>query len=270
MGYVKGGCLWAIIKWIFVVSLAFTIWTMGVVGALFLTYGALSYVTAGQDMIGAITYLSAQSPQVIISEFGATIFGNLPFADFVNAVFITHVTPSLANVVQDVVTSALAGLILYLIARLNLLFSAFIKNRLMMGAIISVMIVFSIGAALVATTYIGILFTGTQLLLMQCAIILASVLVHTFFLLFSLRGIGFLRILLHTVMDLVQGIINNVFLYLCSYVFMYVVPGFGLPFEIVLPYSLLAAFIIFAIYSYLIDKLTSFVWFKASPLSIIK
>ena len=47
-------------------------------------------------------------------------------------------------------------------------------------------------------------------------------------------------------------------------------PGFGLPFEIVLPYSLLAAFIIFAIYSYLIDKLTSFVWFKASPLSIIK
>ena len=34
MGYVKGGCLWAIIKWIFVVSLAFTIWTMGVVGAL--------------------------------------------------------------------------------------------------------------------------------------------------------------------------------------------------------------------------------------------
>lgn len=264
----KGGCIGTIIKWIFIISLSFTIWTMGVVATLFACYGVLCYVTTGADIMGSITYLAEQSPSVIISEFGAKIFGNLPFADFANAVFITHVTPSFENIIQDVVTAALAGLLLFLISRLNLLFSLFIKNRMLFGSITSVMIVLSICLALIGTTYIGVNYTGIQLCLFWGGVLVAALLVHTLFLFFSLGGMKFLRVLLHTVMDLVSGILNNVFLYLCSYVFMYLVPTFNLPTEVVLPYSLLGAFILFGLFSALMDFLTGLVWQRTSGLKV--
>ena len=263
-----GGCLGTIIKWIFILSLSFTIFTMGVVAILFGCYGVLSYVTTGADIVGSITYLAQQSPSVIVSEFGSTIFGNLPFADFANAVFITHVTPSFENIIQDVVTAALAGLLLYLISRLNLLFSLFIRNRMLFGSITSIMIVLSICLALIGTTYVGVNYSAPQLYYFWGGILVVALLVHTLFLFFSLKGMKFLRILLHTVMDLVTGIINNIFLYLCSYVFMYLIPNFGLPYEVVLPYSFLAAFIIFAIFSALMDLLTGFVWQRTSGLKV--
>lgn len=262
--FLKGSLIGSLVRFLFILSLGFTIWMFGVTFTLLFTYGVLANITAGQDIVAAIEYLTQLAPEGILAEFGKQIFTNLPFADFANAVFITHVQPDLAGLFNDVVTAALAGLLFFIITRLNLLLGTFIQNRFLFGSIVSVMTVLSICCAMICTTYLCMHFEGTTLFFLQCSVMVLSLLVHTLFLFIGLKGFRFLRILLHTVLDLLEGTVNNVFFWFCSYLFMYEVPTMGLQADVELAVSVMGAFVLWVIYSIILDAVTSFLWHVTS------
>jgi hypothetical protein len=253
----------AIIKSLLMICLGFIAFVIGFALILLVTYGALEWAETGADLVGAVDKLVENSDWEIIQIFGERIFGNIPFADLMNAVFITHVNPNLASLFPDLVTATLAGLLFYLIARLNLILSRVIKSRLLFGAIISLMTVVSICISMVVMAWITSHVDPSLLIWIQCGVFLISLLLHTLFLFFSLRGIKFLRVLLSLLIDSISGICNNVFLWFCSYIFMYLLRSSDLPSETVLIYSLLGIFFLYGIYSIIMDKITSFFWHVA-------
>ena len=254
----------AMIKFMFMLCLGFTAFVIGIALIFLVTYGALEWAEKGVDLIGAVDKLVENSDWEIIQVFGERIFGNIPFADLMNAVFITHVEPNLASLFPDLVTATLAGLLFFLIARLNILLSRVIKSRLLFGAIVSLMTVISICASMVAMTWIASNVDPSVLIWVQCAVFLVSIFLHALFLFFSLKGMKFLRVLLSLLIDSIAGVCNNIFLWLCSFIFMYLMRSSDLPGDAMLGCSLLGIFILYGIYSLLMDKFTSFLWHVAA------
>ena len=252
------GRFWSVIfNFLFKICLCFFIFLFGTAFSLFFTYGILNYITSGQDVMASVHYLMNQTPGVVLQAFGEQIFTNIPFADFLNAVFITHITPSFYGLFVDVVTAGLSGLLFYIVARVNILISMFVKNRMLFGTVVAVETVFSICAAMCVTTWMNHAFAGLPLILLECGVLLLSVLVHTAFLMLQLKGFLFIRVLHHTILDLLTGAANNIFLWFCSFLFMNKIPNAGVSGETKVYIAAVGGFVLLGIFSLIMDTLTS-------------
>lgn len=253
----------ALIKFLLLTVLGFIAFVIGIAIIFLVTYGALEWASTGEDLVAAVDKLVENSDWEIIKVFGERIFTNIPFADLMNAVFINHVSPDLSTLFPDLVTATLAGFLFFIFTRLNLLLSKVIKNRLLFGAILSLMTIISICISMVAMTWVTSHVDPSMLLWIQIAVFLISMLAHACGLFIFLRGMKFLRVLLSLLIDSISGICNNIFLWLCSYIFMYLLRSSGAAGDTIVVYSLLGIFILYGLYSLIMDKITSFLWMIA-------
>ena len=237
--------------------LSFFIFVTGTALSFVFAYGILTNISTGQDVWVSAHYLLNQTPAVILQELGEQIFTNIPYADFLNAVFITHITPDFYGLFVDVVTAGLSGLLFYIIARVNILISIFVNDRMLFGTVVAVETVFSICAAMCVTSWMNRMFAGPQLVLLECGVLLLSVLIHTAFLMIRLQGFRFARVLHHTVFDLFTGALNNIFLWLCSYLFMNIIPNAGVTGETRVFIAAVGGFVLWGTFALIMDKLIS-------------
>lgn len=256
------GFLWKIIKGTFCFGMAVFVFLFGSMLFLFFTYGVLANLRQGLPVVDTALSLMDLQPQAVLSRLGEQIFTNIPFADFLNAVFITHVEPDLLGLISDIVTAALAGLLFYLIARINTLLSSFIRNRLLFSAIVAVMTIASICLAMIVTTWMNLRFDGAVLMALQCGVIVLSVLLHALFLFIGLRSIRFFKVLLHTMLDVLEGACNNIFLWFCSFLALDCLPRMDVPQEVQLVVLCYGGFFLFVLYSFIMGSIISSLWRK--------
>lgn len=260
----------SLIKWIFGAIGALMLFQIGFQLIAWFTLGLYQNMTTGVNVTEYMLFV-AELPEVeiwkILSE---DLLGNLPFVDYVMAVVLHEQRPELSSLFQDLMIAAVSGLMLIVVCRINLL--RMIPNKLIAAAAGIINLIVSVFGALLLVTYVSTLEQGASILgimLVACPVLYAGAIFLSLKLnkpriirevtamtkgrVTTIKSIPFGRLMLHTLLELLESICNNLFLCLISAMFVYVLTGATMPTPVTGLMVVVLAYVLYSLYLWMME-----------------